>query len=181
MDKWLKRKYSIYIILLCISWFNLKTNLMLRVLHNRQTIKFGSVFFGQDRVDAGSLEPINVACAHVISYRQNSHKLTSNTFTQTNRLWESWISKFKLKIFLGFQTRKLAVPFKSRKITGTCFSRPEGGVQSAGSPGIPLPAAGTSTAFRSSVRHTHWSIKLCSLSISASVLSTKRQQKNSCT
>lgn len=30
-----------------------------------------------------------------------------------------------------------------------------GGFQSAGAPGIPEPAAGTKTAFRSSVRLTH--------------------------
>ena len=54
-------------------------------------------------------------------------------------------------------------------MTGICCSMPGGGSQSAGAPGIPLPAEGTSTAFRSSVRHTHWSMRLRSLSVSASV------------
>ena len=40
-------------------------------------------------------------------------------------------------------------------------------------PGIPLPGEGTITAFRSSVRHTHWSISALSLSESASDLSVK--------
>ena len=42
---------------------------------------------------------------------------------------------------------------------------------SAGAPGIPLPAAGTMTALRSSVSDTHWSINALSRSLSASVLS----------
>jgi hypothetical protein len=57
----------------------------------------------------------------------------------------------------------------SRKITGMCSSMPGGTSQSAGAPGIPLPAAGTRTAFLSSVRTTHWSMRLRSRSASASV------------
>jgi len=47
--------------------------------------------------------------------------------------------------------------------------------QSAGAPGIPLPAVGTRTALRSSVKQTHWSIRLCSLSTSASDFSVDTQ------
>src|SRR6218665_1102394 len=46
-----------------------------------------------------------------------------------------------------------------------------GANQSAGAPGMLLPTAGTNTALRSSVKQTHWSIRLRSRSTSASVLS----------
>lgn len=49
-----------------------------------------------------------------------------------------------------------------------------GGIQSAGAPGIPEPAAGTKTAFLSSVKLTHCSTKLCSLSTSCSFLSVEK-------
>lgn len=38
--------------------------------------------------------------------------------------------------------------------------------QSAGAPGIPDLGAGTRTVFLSSVKQTHWSIRLCSRSTS---------------
>lgn len=53
-----------------------------------------------------------------------------------------------------------------------------GGIQSAGAPGIPEPAAGTKTAFLSSVKLTHCSTKLCSLSTSCSFLSVKKVIKS---
>ena len=80
--------------------------------------------------------------------------------------------------FLGREDiKKLSgVPLRSRKRTGMCGSMPGGGFQSAGAPGIPDPAAGTRTAFLSSVRLTHWSTRLCSRSISCSVLSAHKKQ-----
>jgi hypothetical protein len=48
---------------------------------------------------------------------------------------------------------------------------------SAGATGIPLPGEGTITAFLSSVRHTHWSIKALSRSASASDLSANTRPK----
>lgn len=50
---------------------------------------------------------------------------------------------------------KLYTPLRSRNRTGICGSMPAGGFQSAGAPGIPDPAAGTNTAFLSSVKLTH--------------------------
>lgn len=47
--------------------------------------------------------------------------------------------------------------------------------QSAGAPGIPLPGAGTSTAFLSSVSPTHCSTSLASRSMSSSVFSVEHQ------
>ena len=74
-----------------------------------------------------------------------------------------YLKKYKLK----FVSHLL---FKSRKSTGTWVSIPRGGSQFAGAPGMPLPGAGTSTAFLSSVNDTHWLIKLASLSESFFVL-----------
>lgn len=48
---------------------------------------------------------------------------------------------------------------------------------SAGAPGIPLPAAGTNTALRSSVKPIHCSTRDFSRSASASFLSVKTKTK----
>lgn len=47
------------------------------------------------------------------------------------------------------------LPLRSKNRTGTCGSMPAGGHQLAGAPGMPHPAAGTSTEFRSSVNEIH--------------------------
>lgn len=68
-------------------------------------------------------------------------------------------------------------PLRSKNKTGVCLSMFGADSPSAGAPGIPLPGAGTITAFLSSVRHTHWSNSALSRSESASVLSAKFDQQ----